>query len=144
MAGEGVFRLLSDIEVESFFSVCGQTRLFLMSVPLGAAFGVVYDVFRAVRVILPFMGKKLPTAVCDFIFMLICGLGIYFFSLSFARGEVRAYYAIGAALGFVIYYFTVGTLVMGVIREIFGLIYFAVERLAEAIRKKWYQIKHKK
>lgn len=109
--------------LEAFFTVNEQAELFLMSAGMGILFGVLYDVFRTLRVVFPPLGKVIPTAVCDAVFVTICGFGIYLFSLLFARGEVRAYFALGAALGMTVYLFTVGTVVIGIIRVVFGTVY---------------------
>ena len=91
--------LLTKIEPEAFFTVSEQTELFLLSVLAGVTFGVLWDVFRALRVMLPPMRSTALTAVCDALYMIICGLGLYIFSLLFARGEIRAFYWLGALLG---------------------------------------------
>ena len=90
--------LLTKIEPEAFFTVSEQTELFLLSVLAGVTFGVLWDVFRALRVMLPPMRSTALTAVCDALYMIICGLGLYIFSLLFARGEIRAFY--GSSLCF--------------------------------------------
>lgn len=125
---------MSEISPEAFFTVNEQTELFLMSVLMGGAFGVIYDVFRALRVIFPALKGTIATAVCDVIFFVICGFGIYVFSLLFARGEIRGYYWIGALLGGIIYLMTAGTVVIGIIRAVFGAVYSVVGRIFAKIR----------
>lgn len=118
-----MLRLLEEIETEAFFTVAEQTELFLLSVVMGGCFGVLFDVFRALRVLLPPLKGSAATAVGDIIFFCICGFGIYVFSLLFAGGEVRGYYWVGAFLGGVIYLLTVGTVVMGIFHGIFDRLY---------------------
>lgn len=115
--------LLVKIEPETFMPVCRQTELFLLSVLLGGGMGVLYDVFRALRAIFPPIGRTVPTAVCDTIFLLLCGLGLFLFSVLCGDGQVRGYYLIGAFLGMVIYLMTAGTVVIGIIRTVFGTVY---------------------
>lgn len=131
-----MWSIIEKLETESFFTVYEQTRLFLLSVAMGAVFGIIFDIFRALRVIFPFLKKNIPTIICDILFVIICGLGIYFFSLVFARGEVRMYYAAGALLGMIIYLMTAGTVIMGIIRSFFGFIYSAVHGLWKFIAKR--------
>ncbi|MCM1578356.1 MAG: spore cortex biosynthesis protein YabQ [Ruminococcus sp.] len=114
---------ITEIETEAFFTVAEQTELFLLSVAMGGVFGVVFDLFRALRVLLPPLRGNAATAAGDILFFCICGFGIYLFSLLFAGGEVRVYYWVGAFLGGVIYIMTVGTVVMGIFRGIFGRLY---------------------
>lgn len=115
--------LLANIETEAFMPVCRQTELFLLSVLLGGCLGVLWDVFRAVRAIFPVMGKSVPTAVCDALYIVLCGIAIYFFSLIAGDGMVRGYYWAGAFIGALIYILTAGTVVIGIIRAVFGTIY---------------------
>ena len=109
--------------------VCRQTELFLLSVLLGGGLGVLWDVFRALRAIFPVMGKAVPTAVCDGLYLILCGIGIYIFSLVMGDGQVRGYYWLGAFLGAVIYILTAGTVVIGIIRWIFGTVYGLLGRI---------------
>ncbi|MGN0665623.1 MAG: spore cortex biosynthesis protein YabQ [Huintestinicola sp.] len=126
--------IVAAAELESFFTINEQTELFLLSVVMGGLFGIVYDVFRAARVVFPPMAARVPTIICDVLFMLICGFGVYLFSMLFARGEVRAYYGGGALLGMIIYLMTVGTVIIGVIRTVFGLIYGGIRKVYITIR----------
>lgn len=130
-----LIEILMKIETEAFMTVSRQTELFLLSVGIGAALGVVYDVFRALRAMLPPLGKTVPTAVCDIIYMIIAGLFIYLFSLIAAGGEIRGYYWLGALLGWIIYIFTVGAAVIGVIRTVFSFIYKCLSKVYMIISK---------
>ncbi len=125
--------LLDDISPEAFFTINEQTELFLMSVLMGGIFGVVFDVFRALRVIFPALRGKGATAVCDMLFFVICGMGMYIFSLTFARGEIRGYFWVGALLGGIVYLLTAGTVVIGIIRAVFGTVYKWLGRLFSLI-----------
>lgn len=137
-----------QISPEAFFTIREQTMFFLLSVVMGAGFGVIFDVFRALRVIFPFLRRKAATAVCDALFILMCGFGIYVFSLTFALGSVRAYFAVGAFLGWTIYILTVGTAVMTIIRRIFGWLYNIIQKVYistdKHIGEKIRRITHKK
>ncbi|MDE6593738.1 MAG: spore cortex biosynthesis protein YabQ [Oscillospiraceae bacterium] len=130
-----LLRLLEEIETEAFFTVAEQTELFLLSVVMGGCFGVLFDVFRALRVLLPPLKGSVATAVGDIIFFCICGFGIYVFSLLFAGGEVRGYYWVGAFLGGVIYLMTVGTVVMGIFHGIFDRLYRILNKILVRIGK---------
>lgn len=133
---------LEKIETESFFTVCEEAKLFLLSVIMGGVFGVVFDVFRALRVIFPILKGTIPTMICDALYIIICAAGIFLFSLIFARGEVRLYYVLGAVPGFVIYMLTAGTVIMGIIRSIFGTVYSLISRLFKALAGKINAVLH--
>ncbi|MGN0638926.1 MAG: spore cortex biosynthesis protein YabQ [Huintestinicola sp.] len=115
--------------------VCRQTELFLLSVLLGGCQGVLWDVFRALRAIFPVMGKTVPTAICDGLYLILCGIGVYIFSLLMGDGQVRGYYWLGALLGAVIYILTAGTVVIGIIRCVFGTVYRLLGSLFRKISK---------
>ncbi len=129
------FAAMNDIEVESFFTVTEQTRLFLFSVGIGVLLGLLFDAFRALRVIFPMLRGTVPTALCDILYLLICSFSLYLFSLVFARGQVRLFYWAGAFLGAVIYLMTAGTVIMGIIRTVFGALYTFLHKLFTIILK---------
>ena len=81
--------LTARIDPETFMTVSRQAELFLLSVPLGAAMGILLDVFRALRAAFPPAAKTLPTAVCDIVWLVLCGLGLYGFSVWTGDGMVR-------------------------------------------------------
>lgn len=101
--------------LETFFSVSEETRLFLFSCIMGVPVGIVFDVFRVLRVIFP--QNKLSVALEDIAFLLVYAVMLMTFAMLFARGEVRFYFVIGNFLGFVLYFFTVGNLLVGIIRK---------------------------
>lgn len=111
------------MHLDTFFSVSQHTAMFLLSVVLGAALGVVYDCFRALRVIFPPAAKKNAVIAEDIIFWLIYGFCIFCYAASFARGQVRSFMFFGSLIGFVLYLVTVGSIVIGIIRSIFGTFY---------------------
>lgn len=105
------------MRIESFFSVSQQTSLFLMSVILGAALGVVYDCFRVFRIVFPPAARTAAVAVQDIIFWLIYGFSIFCYSTVAARGQIRFFTFFGSLIGFTLYIFTVGSFVTSVIRR---------------------------
>lgn len=89
--------------LETFFSPSEQAAFFLYSVLMGACLGVVFDVFRALRAIIPhtpfFVGVE------DILFAAVWGLSLIVFSMEICRGEIRIYYFVGNVLGFALYFF---------------------------------------
>lgn len=102
--------------LETFFTIPRQLLLFLLSVLMGIILGVIYDIFRALRVIFPPLGKKLATAAADIIYMLIFGISVFLFSAVLGRGQVRLFYAAGAAAGALLYILTAGNVFIGIIK----------------------------
>lgn len=104
--------------IETFFTVPEQLLLFLCSVMAGAVLGAVYDIFRAIRITLPFMRRKLPTALSDMLYMLIFGAAVFLLSAYIGRGQVRFFYCLGAALGALLYIVTAGNAAVSVLKKL--------------------------
>lgn len=115
--------------LEAFFTVSEQLLLFLGSVLLGAGLGVIFDIFRIIRIIFPPAGRDAPTAAADMLYMLIFGLGVFLFSAVFGRGEVRFFYAAGAGLGALLYLLTIGSVITGIVRSCCNAIRAALNNL---------------
>ncbi len=95
---------------ETYFSVEEELLLFFASCAAGAVIGVVYDCLRTFR--------------------LICyGIFISAFGSAEALGYIRGYFILGNLLGFTLYYFTLGRVVMRTISRILG-IFRGIFRLA--------------
>ena len=83
---------------------------------MGVGLGILFDCFRVARIILPH--TTFFVILEDILFFFLWSVSLVVFSLQISRGEVRFYYVIGNILGFTIYYFTVGKVVVGVIKKI--------------------------
>ncbi len=90
-------------------SVSQQTITFLQSTLLGIGLGVLYDLFRILRLIIP--SGKIISFVEDIIYFLLCGVISFAFLLAVNNGIVRGYLLIGEFLGAALYYFTLGKLI---------------------------------
>ena len=108
---------------ETYFTVDEELRLFGMSCLMGGAAGAAYDVLRAFRLIFPH--NSILVAAEDIIFLSLYGAALTAFSVTAARGELRFYHFIGSAVGFALYYVTVGSVVMRTLRKLLG-VFFAV------------------
>lgn len=112
---------------ETFFSVGEELRLFGMSCAFGAAFGLLFEIFRTARTLFP---HNLPLiAAEDIVFLLIYAVFLPAFASAAARGELRMYFAIGNILGFVLYIVTLGSTVSAAMKKLF----FAVKKLLTII-----------
>lgn len=108
------------MELESFFSVSQQARLFLLSCLFGIPLGILFDIFRVIRAVLPH--NTLLVVIEDTIYMFLYAVFMMAFTITAARGEYRFFYTIGNFLGFALYFFTAGNVIVGVIRRISGWI----------------------
>jgi len=101
--------------LESFFTSGQQLNLFLLSCLFGIPVGIVYDIFRAFRIV--FRHCKAAVIIEDIIFFMLYGIFIMCFTITFARSEFRFYYCLGNILGFILYYVTIGQLVSGFFKK---------------------------
>lgn len=86
-----------------------ELGLFVLSVVIGILFALVFDALRVIRIIFPH--KSWMVFIEDFLFMIFCGFWFFIFSMTSARGQLRAFLLLGNLLGFFLYLFTVGELV---------------------------------
>lgn len=112
---------------ETFFSVSEEIFLFGLSCIFGVIIGVCYDVFRTARILFPH--NTMLVVIEDVVFMAGYAVFLSSFASVCARGELRFYYVIGNALGFIIYFFTLGSVVIGTMKKI----YFAVMKVTGII-----------
>lgn len=111
------------------FSLALQTRLFLLSLGFGFTVGAVYDFFRAIRII--FGNKKWAYRLTDILYLITLGFLNFLFFLTFNEGEFRFFAFFGEALGFTVYFFTVG---FGLVKY-FEFLINALRRILTAIFK---------
>lgn len=91
-------------------SISGQALDFLLSCLLGVGLGALYDVFRILR--LAFWHGKIIISIQDIVFFVLAAISSFLFMLFRCEGQLRFYVLLGELLGFVVYYFTVGFLVI--------------------------------
>lgn len=87
-------------------SIAEQTRLFFLSCGAGFLLGVLYEIFRLLRMM--FSIKKRGTFIFDLIYCMLSTFLTFVFILTVNRGAVRWYILFGVAAGWIIYYFALG------------------------------------
>ena len=93
-------------------SMPGQAQLFLLSVCFGAVIGLLFDLFRILRKTLPHPAFLIQLE--DLIFWLaVTGL-MFYFLLNENFGEIRLFTLLGAALGAILYFYTLSRIIMKV------------------------------
>lgn len=120
--------------LETFFSVYEQTFLFFISVIMGMIFAVIFDLFRLLRIILPFMRKGILLFISDFLCSVIFMSGLFLIGVFLGRGVVRGFFVIGAFLGSIIYFTLVGNGLINVIRKFVKI----VKSKLSANKKRYY------
>lgn len=105
---------------ETFFSIQEEVFLFLFSCIAGIIIGVFYDIFRTIRIIIPH--NAFFTMIEDIVFLAGYAVFLSSFASAQARGELRFYFILGNALGFIVYFFTAGTFVIRTMKKFFGFL----------------------
>lgn len=91
-------------------TITGQTAVFFHSLLLGAALGCFYDLFRITRI--AFLIPAPLVLVEDLLFFLFSSIVLFGFMLENSFGQIRYFILLGVALGWIVYYNTVGSVVI--------------------------------
>ncbi len=110
--------------------MANETVLFFFSCLFGVGLGVLYDVFRVLRLILS-PPRGLLFAL-DVLYALLCCVVLFFFFLIFNNGLPRVFLLLGSFLGAVIYRLTVSRLVL----SLFGRAWRGVRRIISWLASK--------
>ncbi len=101
-------------------AITEQTSVFLYALFLGAVLGCLYDVFRITRI--AFLVPAVLVLVEDLLFFLLSSIVLFGFMLERSYGQIRWFILLGVTLGWVLYYFTLGSLVMKCSARIIALV----------------------
>lgn len=93
-------------------SISEQVHLFALSILAGSAAGLLYDVFRILRIALPH--PSILVQLEDIMYWVCITLGMFIFMMHALGGELRAYAIFGAFIGAVLYFSTLSLLIMNV------------------------------
>ncbi len=83
-----------------------QTEIFLLSLGFGFLLGILYDLFRTLRLIIS--NSSGFTVFADVMYFLVCAFLVFCFNLVVDSGKIRLYVLLGDLLGWLIYYFSFG------------------------------------
>lgn len=92
------------------FSLAQQTLVFLEAILLGVLGGLVYDICRAVR--RATQTGIAGTAVADAVFWLVVLGGLFYFAVTDAAAQMRAYVLLGEGLGMALYFLSFSPLIL--------------------------------
>lgn len=96
-----------------------QINQFLLSVLLGFALALLYDLFKSIR--LSFLKSKFAVFVFDIAYFIISALFTYVFLLAYCKGEFRFYVITGAGAGCVFYRILISKYVLAVFKFILNI-----------------------
>lgn len=128
--------------------VSEQLKVFLYSFGLGFLLGILYDVFRTLRMIFSF--GKVMTFIQDFLYVIMCAFLTFGFALVLNDGKIMFYIFFGEGIGWLIYYFTFGTLALRVssavikgVRSVFAAIIRLIKKPINFVVRKIKRIANK-
>lgn len=101
--------MTSALNPTYMFEPSVELGLFFSAAALGAVLGAVFDIFRVLRIIIRHNGAAV--FVEDLLFMLFSGFWFFVFSMTAARGQLRAFLLLAVLLGAALYLLTVGAVV---------------------------------
>ena len=114
-----------------------ETKIFLLACLFGGGLGVVYDLFRILRIALPH--GKFAVMLEDFGYCFFLTFCNFLFLLHFCRGFFRVYVLAAEAIGFTVYYFTVGALFIRAAKGIVFAVKWALHFLYRiTVAPVWY------
>lgn len=111
---------------------------------IGAALGVLYDVFKVLRLV--GINSRIAAFFEDILFFLIATVTMFSYYMQITDGKFRIYPLIAAVIGFAIYFLTVEKLVFFVVKTVYNLlcklfsfiynkiVLFLFKKLASAIK----------
>ena len=111
----------------------GQITAFLYSLLLGAVLCLFYDIIRATRK--AGADSFFAVFIGDILFWIISAVAVFIFLVSVTNGEIRGYILFSAAVGFMLYRFTVGKPVFFVLCFIFSFVSGIMNKLSIAVAR---------
>ncbi len=118
-----------------------QTEIFLLSLGFGFLLGILYDVFRTLRLIISRSASF--TVAMDILYFLLCALLVFCFNLVVDSGKIRLYVLFGDMLGWLIYYFSLGEIsaklvnrVISSVKRVVSSIYGLFSRPVRLLKRK--------
>lgn len=134
------------------YDILRPEQIFLYSCVLGVILGILYDVFRIVR--LAIRWNIWQVFLQDILYFVICGILTFIFLLMFNNGVIRIYVLCGECLGWAAYYITLGKLiyrcssriinyVKQILKKVFSVILNPIFKIFKKVKCKIYNKKIK-
>lgn len=118
-----------------------QTRIFMYSLGFGFLLGILYDIFRTLRLIIS--RSRGFVFFADILYFVLCAFLTFCFMLVADSGRVRLYVGGGEVLGWLIYYFSFGAIaiktcnaLVAFVHKAFSLFLKPIKRFFGAMKKK--------
>lgn len=91
-------------------SLASQPVIFGYACLFGAVLGVYYDVFRIIRLLTA--SERRHIFFQDVFYLFTCGVFTFLFTFATNNGELRFYILAGEAIGWCVYYLTIGAITL--------------------------------
>lgn len=104
-----------------------QGMFFIFSCLLGIPCGIIFDIFRTVRILIPHKNSWL-VIIEDIIFLFLCAVIILIYVSILPNRNFRFLYVLGEFLGFILYFTTVGNFIIGIYRKIFNFLINVIKK----------------
>ncbi len=103
-------------------SLADQLYVLSLSLLMGASLGVLYDVFKVLRLV--GLNGTVTVFFEDILFFAISTITVFSFYMQVTDGKFRVYPLIFSVFGFLIYFLTLEKLVFFIIKKIYGFFTF--------------------
>ena len=118
---------------DTFLTVREELLLFFGAVLLGCGMELLFDIFRAVRLIIPH--KAAAAAIEDIVFIVLWAGCIICFTTAFAKGDFRVFYIAGSILGFVLWRLLLGNPLVRLLSRILSAVLRLLKWIISPISK---------
>ena len=116
-----------------YISLTQQFSVFFGAIVLGACFGVLYDLFRIIRMV--FFKSFTAVFIEDVLFWIVVTIVTIFYTILFNNGELRLSLIITGTIGFLVYYFTLGRLVFKIFLTLFNVLKKIFSKMHKKLQK---------
>ncbi len=123
-----------------YLDVSNQAMNFVYAVLFGVGLGLIYEVLRILRIAFNF--KNIAIFIQDVLYFLVCSPLLFVFMLNTTDGKVRIYIFVGAFLGFLLYYFTLGMLIRKISIFIINIIKLGLRKIYRYILYPVFKFMH--
>ena len=128
--------------------ITNQAFLFLVFVVIGLIIGLLFDVFRILRI--SFKTKDFVTYIEDILFWIITGILVLYSIFIFNNGEIRLFIFIGIAIGVILYIMLFSSLIIKysvyiinfikkVVRVVLKIIVIPIKCLIKVFKKVFFK-----
>ncbi len=121
--------------------LAAQTQIFFYSLGFGFLLGILYDVFRTLRLIIS--SSKTFAFVADIIYFSLGSFLTFCFVMVVDSGKIRMYVFFGEILGWLIWYFSFGAIALRVTNAVIRLFRRLFYAVLKPIKRIIYRIYRK-